>query len=324
MSSWRGNPKNPVPNPIQEGISRSDKVKGDNRSLNVRRDTDKNKNFTVTFQDIDETIFGHLNDMQITVVDEGNTIRVPIIYTSPEKWVAARNQGFFRDRNGKVQLPVVVASRASSENDNDMEVFNITRALNYPVIQRYSQKNKYTQFSSLTPQNAPVHEVYLINMAEHQVLTYQFIVWTEYHTQMNEIIIKLKYANKTYWGKEHGLRFRCRVEGMDHRTEASSDEDKTVKTEFSVLCNGYILPESYTLLDRHYSTTDKLFTPKKIIFGTEVVSNGLDPFPSVPEAAGKIKSPDYPNLDINQVPAGPPLVFGEIVGGELLSSGSIA
>lgn len=275
----------------------------------MRRDTDKNKNFTVTLQDIDDTIFLHLEDLQITVEDEGNVIKVPIIYTSPEKWVSARRDGFFRDRYGKIQLPVIVASRRNSENDDNMEMFN--RHLKYPIMQRYSPKNKYTQFSALVPQNAPVHEVYYITMADHQLITYQFIVWAEYHTQMNAILEKFKFANKSYWGREHGLRFRCRVEGMDHQNDLDESEDKTIKTEFSVVCNGYILPETYTQLDRQYPSTNKLFTPKKILFGAETVSKGMDPHPPAPDSEGKIKSKAYPNLDPYQVPQGPPLMFQE-------------
>ena len=90
MASWQGNPKNPTPNPVQEDISRSEKRVDENRSFPVRRDTDKQKNNVITLMDVDRVIFDHLERMQITVVDEGNIIKVPIFYGSPEKWVARK------------------------------------------------------------------------------------------------------------------------------------------------------------------------------------------------------------------------------------------
>jgi hypothetical protein len=98
---------------------------------------------------------------------------------------------------------------------------------------------------------------------DHMVFTYSFIVWTEYHEQMNTIIEKIKFNTKDYWGSSKGFRFRTRVDNFSHTVELQADEDRVVKTEFDLITHGYILPESYQLLDRQYPSTDKLFTKKK-------------------------------------------------------------
>lgn len=304
--SWTGDKSNPVPNPVQEPIDRGEKRVGADRSIPARRDTDKVKNFTITLKDIDETMFKHLEDLQLTVVDEGNKIKMPIFYGAPEKWVAARRDGYLRDRQGKLQLPAMIFQRTSSDNDHDMEMFN--RHLKYPIIQKYSSKNMYTQFAALTGQNTHVHEVYYVTGAEHLVLTYSFIVWTEYHEQMNTIIEVIKFNTKTYWGIEKGFRFRVRAEAFSHTIELSADDDRMIKTEFTLLTNGYILPESYTFLDRQYPTTEKLFTPKKILFGAEVVTTGFDLEKlDADRTAGKWASPNYPNIPLGTDPVGPPI-----------------
>jgi len=308
MSSWRGNSKNPVPNQVQEDISLSEKRVGENRSFPVRRDTDKQKDQRITLMDVDQVMFDHLEKMQISVVDEGNIIKVPIFYGSPEKWVAARRDGFLRDRQGKLQLPAMIFRRTNSENDDDVEIFN--RYIKYPVIQKNSHKNKYTQFSILTSKNAPVNEVFNITMADHMVFTYSFIVWTEYHEQMNPIIEKIKFNTKDYWGSPRGFRFRVRAEGFSHTIELNSDDDRIVRTEFNLITNGYILPESYQLLDRQYPTTDKLFTPKKIIIGTEVVATDYD-MTKHNSYADKQKSKRYPNLNAGDEPPGPGVTWGD-------------
>lgn len=308
MPSWKGNPTNPVPNPVQESSALSEKRVDENRSFPVRRDTDKQKDQRITLMDVDQVMFDHLEQMQISVVDEGSTIRVPIFYGSPEKWVAARRDGFLRDRQGKIQLPAMIFRRTNSDNDDDIEIFN--RYVRYPVIQTHSVKNKYTQFSILTTKNAPVNEVFNITMADHMVFTYGFIIWTEYHEQMNPIVEKIKFNTKDYWGSPRGFRFRVRAEGFSHAIELNADDDRIVRTEFNLITNGYILPESYQLLDRQYPTTEKLFTPKKIIIGTEVVATDYD-MTRLNSYANKWKSKRYPNLNTGDEPVGPGISWGD-------------
>lgn len=310
MPSWKGNKENPVPNPVQESIARGEKRIDEDRSLPVRRDTDTQKNLTITLMDVDQVIFDQLERMQITVVDEGNTIRVPIFYGSPEKWVSARRDGYIRDKQGKIQLPAIIFRRTSTENDDNIEIFN--RYVRYPVIQVHSEKNKYTQFSLLTNQNSPVHEVYNITMADHMVFTYSFIIWTEYHEQMNPIIEKIKFNTKDYWGSSKGFRFRVRAEAFSHTLELNADDDRVVRTEFNLISNGYILPESYQLLDRQYPTTEKLFTPKKIIVGTEIVGTGFN-MNSVNDNSEKWRSQTYPNLKLGDEPPPPGIAWGDTV-----------
>jgi hypothetical protein len=308
MPSWKGNPSNPVPNPVQESIKRSEKRVDEMRSYPVRRDTDKQKDQTITFTDVDQVILNHLESMQISVVDEGNVVKVPIFFGAPEKWVSARRDGYLRDKQGKVQLPAMILRRSSSDNDDDIEIFN--RYVKYPVVQRHSVKNKYTPFSLLTHRTAPVHEVFNITMADHMVFTYSFMVWTEYQEQMNAIIQKIKFNSKDYWGSPRGFRFRCRVESFSHTTELNADEDRIVRTEFNLITNGYILPESYQLLDRQYPTTEKLFTPKKIVLGTEVVGTDYD-LSRHNSNADKWKSQTYPNLNLGDEPLPPGITWGD-------------
>lgn len=299
MPSWRGNPNNPVPNPVQADMARSEKRIEDNRSEQIRRDEDTQKDQQITLKDVDKVIFDQLESLQITVVDEGNQVKVPIFYGSPEKWVSVRRDGVIRDNQGKIQLPAMIFQRTNSENNDDIEIFH--KYVKYPVIQKYSPKNKYSRFSLLTDTIKPTNEIYNIRMADHMVFTYKFIVWTEYHEQMNPIIEKIKYNTKDYWGSPRGFRFLCRTEGFTHTIELASDDDRMVRTEFNLIINGYILPENYQLLDRQYPSTEKLFTPKKIEIGGETIQQNLTSkgfeYPD-----GKWKSKSYPNIDKGQDP----------------------
>jgi hypothetical protein len=90
----------------------------------------------------------------------------------------------------------------------------------------------------------------------------------------------------------------------------NADDDRIVRTEFNLITNGYILPESYQLLDRQYPTTEKLFTPKKIIIGTEVVSTDYE-MSKLNSNADKWKSKKYPNLNKGDEPPPPAVDWGE-------------
>lgn len=294
---WKGNPtNNSVPNPIQKDINRSEEKVTNNRALHVRRDADQQKNFTVTIKDVDETVLGHLEKMQLTVVDAGNTIKVPVFYASPEKWKSIRKDGFMRDNNGKLILPALVFQRSSTEADKTMLTFN--KYLRYPVIKTYSEKNQYTKFSSLVPKSNPVHEIYSVVMPDHMNFNYKFILWTEYIEQMNSIIERINFETNDYWGKEKGLRFRTSVDSYSHTTQVESGADRVVKTEFDLILRGYLLPDTFAPgLDGYKNTTEKSFTKKKVIMGMETVSSDWNP--SVDASTNdRWRSQNFPNITL--------------------------
>ena len=208
--SWQGNKLNPAPNNERESILRSEKPISDNRALHVRRDTDTQKNITIGLYDIDETILYFLEKLNLQVTDNGTLVKVPIFFGSPEIWTAARRDGYLRDKQGKIMLPVMTLKRTSSETDETLQYFN--RYLQSSVMKKYSTKNKYTQFSILSGQNAPINEVYNIVFPSHMTMTYHFIIWTEYVEQMNKLVETIQFNTRDYWGSPKGFRFRTRIE----------------------------------------------------------------------------------------------------------------
>jgi hypothetical protein len=265
-----------------------------NRASRIRRDTDKDKNFTVTLKDIDNTINDHITAMQLKVVDAGDYINVPHFYANPERWKAIRQDGFLRDYNGKMQLPAIVFSRTSSEKDDSMAMFN--KYLRYQTVQLYTQKNRYTQFSRLSGKNAPVNKVISVVMPDHMIFTYTFIVWTEYVEQMNTILERINFETEDYWGKIDGLRFKTSVDNYSHTTELENDQDRMVKTEFTLSVRGYLLPETFAPgLDGFKSTTEKFFTKKKVIITAETVGTDFN-WKTLPNDNNKWTSQQYPNI----------------------------
>lgn len=316
MGRWQGNLGNVPPNTVQEPIERSEKPVVDNeqvssfnttdvgnRAKQLRRDTDNQKNFTITLYDIDETILTHLEQLQLQVEDQGKQVKVPIFYGSPERWVSAQRDGYMRDKQGKVLLPAMVLKRSNSGNDDSLKFFN--RYLDTPVMKLYSEKNAYTRFSVLTGQNAPVNEVYNVLVPKHMILTYHFIIWTAYVEQMNRLVEVIIFNTQDYWGSKKGFRFRTQVDsGYDHNVEIQTGDERIVKSEFDLITHGYILPDQATYLEQHKLTTQKILTPKKFIVNTEVVATGFD-WDKRNANNEKWRNPNYPNLQ-KDVPIPPP------------------
>jgi hypothetical protein len=302
--AWKGNPTNPVPNVVQKSEVLSEKKVTGNRAENTRRDTDTQKDFTVRLIDVDTAIMKQLERFQLNVVDEGARIKVPTFYASPEKWKSIQKDGYFRDYNGKIQLPAIVFQRTTSDKDQALMMFN--RYLKYPVIKLFSEKNRYTPFNVLVGLNVPVNEVYDVVVPDHMVFTYHFIIWTEYVEQMNTLVERMNFETDDYWGDARGFRFRTNIESFSHAIELQVDQDRMVKTEFDLVVHGYLLPDSSYGLDGSKPTTKKWFTPKKIVMGEEVVTTDFD-MSSFDPNKEKWRRQDYPNLQKDVVIPPPPI-----------------
>lgn len=317
--AWTGNSNNKVPNignvssdysntVVQQSSNLSDKKIEINRAEEIRRDTDKQKNVSISLEDVDTAIMHQLEKFQLMVMDNGQNIKVPIYYASPEKWKSIQKDGFMRDYQGKIILPAIVFSRISSEKNRSMMTFN--RYLKYSVMKRYSEKNKYTPFNLLVGQNVPINEVYDVVMPDHMIFTYHFIVWAEYQKQVNKIVERINFEAEDFWGDKRGYRFQVKLDSISHAIQLATDQDRMVKAEFDINVFGYILPDVIDTFAGKTDTTQKRFTPKKIVVGEEVVTSNFD-MSTLDDVGEKWRNQNYPNLRKDtEIPA-PPMVFSE-------------
>lgn len=268
--AWKGNTENPAPNNLQFGSDDHDIKKSENRAHNIRRDQDSSKNFTVQLEDIDTAIFSHLdNSINIHVLNNGTSIKVPIQYASQEKWKSIQKDGVLRDQQGKIQLPVIVFSRTGFVKNAALMTLN--RHLSYSVLRKFDEKNRYDRFPLLTAQSGPVHQVLNVALPDHIDVTYEFVCWSEYIEQLNTIVQKVNFACEEYWGDPKRFKFRVYSEGYAFETVAGNDDDRAVKATFSLKVKAYLLEESF---ENRQQTTRRSLTPRVIKIGTETVSGG--------------------------------------------------
>jgi hypothetical protein len=117
---------------------------------------------------------------------------------------------------------------------------------------------------------------------------------------MNTIVENIRFNTGDYWGSKHGFKFRTSVDGFGHTTELQVGDDRIVKTEFDLITHGYILPETITTLENQRLTTEKFFTPKKMIVNSEVVASDYD-LTKFDANREKWRNQNYPNLPKDEV-----------------------
>jgi len=270
--SWHGNLNNTPPNPTTQPDSVSRVKIGENRAFNTRRDTDTVKNVGISLEDIDSTILNYLDgEINPYVLTEGNTrTKVPIVYGNPERWKSTQVDGVFKDYNGKIQLPVMMFTRENFTKNESLMTLN--RYLKFPVMTKYTEKNKYDKFSLLNNTAVPVNSVYMITLPDHIKITYKFMVWTELVEQLNGVIERINFATEDYWGDKRRYRFRVYAGDYSTPVEITAGKDRVVRSEFTLTVMGYLLPESF---EDKTPTMQKLLTPRKVIVTSEATSDSL-------------------------------------------------
>ena len=239
-----------------------------NRGYLYSRTDDDIKNPSVTLMDMDSAILFYFeNVIKPSVEDNGENVKVPIMYASPERWKAIQRDGFMKDKKRQTITPVIAYRRTSIEKDESLPQDKLDANnpnLFYTFEKKFSDVNRYDNFSTqigLLPQK----EYYNVSFPDYVTLTYDFIIWTTYIEQMNKIVERVVYSDGAYWGDPNKLRFRSHIDSFTDATEVS-DAERLVRTNFTVTMRGYLLPEGNFA---HRSTTQKFITPKRVIFGSE-------------------------------------------------------
>lgn len=108
---------------------------------------------TIGLQQIDESIIYYFSEViKPTVQQNGSIIAVPIMYGSPERWSNVQKDGMLRDRNGKLQAPLIMFKRSNLAKNrsltNKMDANSPSQF--FAVQNTYTKDNIYDQFSRLT------------------------------------------------------------------------------------------------------------------------------------------------------------------------------
>jgi len=268
-----------VPYDIQRG-NPNNATSTNNRGTKVSWRGDTVKPFTIGIKDIDEAVLYYLqNVIKPFVIQNGQRLDVPVIYGSPERWKSVQKDGYYKDKNGATMMPLIIFKRNSVEKvrtiGNKLDANNPN---NIRIIEKkYSSRNAYDKFNILT-NRAPQKEYYIVIIPDYATITYSCIISTYYVEQLNGIVEAINYASDSYWGDPERYKFKTSIDIINTPTELVSDNNRTVKANFNITLNGYIIPDT---IQKDLAGLKKIYSTVKIQFSTEAITD-LNSIPTNP------------------------------------------
>ncbi len=237
----------------------------ENREKDTKRTSDNIAPVTHDLYDIDWAIQYYFNEViKPRVIDNDTLITVPVIYGSPDKWKSTRHDGFFRDEQNKVQVPLIMFRRTGFTNSRE---YPRQLDANKPEIyvthaSQYSEHNRYDHFSALynKTKQKQFHNVIIPKYIE---VTYDCVIWTRLLQQMNKLQEIINFAESSYWGEPNKFKFAARIPGFDTSIELNMGEDRAVKSTFTINMNGFIVAQN--LQQQLIQSSEVTYSATKII-----------------------------------------------------------
>ena len=253
-----------------------------NRGNQVSFRDDTTKPFTLGFKEIDEAIFYYMeNVIKPTVQQNGVVQKVPVIYGSPERWKQIQNDGYYRDKKGKIMMPLITFKRNGIEKNRALSrKLDANNPVNVQIFaKKYTNKNAYSSFDILN-NRTPNEQYYAVVMPDWVNITYDFIISTYYIEQLNKVIEAINYASDSYWGNPERFKFKATIDNFATPTELVQGGERTVKATFQLKLYGYLVPDT---IQKELTALKKFNKKTQIIFSMENVSNINDINPPSPD-----------------------------------------
>jgi hypothetical protein len=232
----------------------------------------QDKKFSIGIKDIDEAIMYYFNNvLKLTVQQNNDTVLVPILYGSPEKWKSVQADGYYRDGAAKLMSPLIMFKRESVVQNRTLgNKIDGNSAHNVQLFERpYSRRNVYDNFHLLQNQK-PQKEFVVVVTPDYVTVNYKCMMWTNYVEQMDKLIEAVNFASNSYWGDSSKFQFLTKIETFTDSQTYDQGEDRLVRSEFDMILNGYLIPDSVNAYLAQLSS--KTYNLCKIVFNTEIVN----------------------------------------------------
>ena len=106
---------------IDGGFPSPDTRPSSNKGEHTSRKDDKIQDVSIGLQEHDESIMYYFNKViKPSVIINGNRTNVPVIYGAPERWKSVQKDGYYRDKEGKIQVPLIMFKRDNVEKRRDL------------------------------------------------------------------------------------------------------------------------------------------------------------------------------------------------------------
>ena len=261
-----------TPSDIQQGNPNLSQNNPKDRALQQSWRGDTVKPYTVGIQDIDEAVFYYFeNVIRPTVIQNEESIPVPVLYGSPEKWKSFQRDGYLRDLKGSLMAPLIIFKRNSIEKNRSLaNKLDANNPNNYGVFKKaYDSRNAYDSFNVLNNRK-PEKQYYAVVAPDYVTVTYSFVVFTYYVEQLNKIVEAINYASDAYWGNPERFKFQARINSFGFQTELNETAERIVRSTFDVTLNGYIIPDN---IQKNTNSINKFNNKTKTTIFLETTDN---------------------------------------------------
>src|SRR6056300_494803 len=275
------------PNPSRTETPREDLIL--NRATQIRRDDDVIRTPRRTLYDIDFAMKWFVeNEIQPQVTHNNELINVPVIFANGEKWDSVRRLGYLRDEKGMLQSPLVVLKRNTMTERDQLKKLDTNRPVSIDGIgnqmyyrAKYNKRNRYEDELFPIPINNPQEskEIYAINIPEYVDIEYDLMLWTDFTTQMNELVEQFMPYGGFAWGNEQN-KYQTHMRAFNFETLNTVGEDRLVRATTSLTVKGTLLAEQEFRL----STLQKAYSIKRVRFDIEIDISELFSSLHVPNA----------------------------------------
>ena len=256
--------------PTIDGVKKPETRANVNRGRITTRKDDKVQDVSIGLQDHDEAIMHYFNKViKPSVIINGNRTNVPVIYGSPERWKSVQRDGFFRDKEGKLQSPIIMFKRDSVEKRRDLgnKLDGNNPQLYYTFQQQYTKKNQYDNFSVLQNRR-PQREYHTVVVPDFVILNYTCIIFTAFIAQNNKLIEMINFTSDSYWGDEERFKFNAKIDTYSNTVELAQGSQRQIKTEFGLKLQGYLVPDSIN--KELAKKPQKYFSKSTVVFNSEL------------------------------------------------------
>jgi len=274
-------PKNPVevvqdqitPYLANQGKPVSQTVFSENRGTDYSMRNDTVKDISIGLEDIDNAIMYYFNNViKPNVVQNGQQIAVPVLYGSPERWKSVQTDGFYRDNNGKLMVPLIMFKRENIEKNRTLgNKLDGNTVHNYQVVgSKYNIRNAYDRFDIIN-NRIPSEQYYISTTPDYVTLTYNCIIFTDFVEQNNKLVEAINFAADSYWGDPRRYKFRSMIDSFATTTLLEAGNDRAAKSTFTIKVNGYMIPDT---VNKDMATArSKFYTKSQVVFTMETAGN---------------------------------------------------
>lgn len=158
---------------------------------------------TVTIETVDQACLDYFEQrVKPTVEVERGRKKVPIIFATGERWKLVRDKRGLRDENGVLILPLITLRRVDIDRTPGFggmtlhqKSITISKIIHgkTPNLQNLLRDRRTSGFLGERKEDKVIREYLTLPFPDFSQIFYEVTIWTQYQSQMNEILEKIFY-----------------------------------------------------------------------------------------------------------------------------------